>query len=164
MIPQIFWIEEFKTVRIGTMARPRGGDWLEDEVQDLKRAGVSVVASGLTDMEMAELDIMNQPKICLEHEIKLLRYPIEDRGVPASLPEWIQFIGRLKEETEKGNTIVAHCRMGIGRASLIAVSLMVSCGINSKTAFDWVENARGCPVPDTDEQREWVQSYEDVIR
>ena len=49
--------------------------------------------------------------------------------------------------------------MGIGRASMLAVSVMASFGIEVEQAFEWVAEARGLPVPDTGEQREWVAQF-----
>ncbi len=52
MASLIYWIKEFQGNQLGTMARPRGGEWLEDEVISWKQAGVQGVASGLTHEEM----------------------------------------------------------------------------------------------------------------
>lgn len=40
-----------------TMARPRGGDWLVDEMAGLREAGVDVLVSALCDDEYALLDL-----------------------------------------------------------------------------------------------------------
>jgi len=37
------------------MARPRGGDWLQDEILALKRSGISILVSLLTPEEEDEL-------------------------------------------------------------------------------------------------------------
>jgi hypothetical protein len=42
------------------MLRPRGGDWLADELRDLARAGVEVVVSMLSDAEAAELELAQE--------------------------------------------------------------------------------------------------------
>ena len=38
--------------------------------------------------------------------------------------------------------------------------LLVEAGVNPAEAFDRIERARGCPVPDTLEQRVWVERYQ----
>ncbi len=43
--------------KISTMARPRGGDWLLDEVKALREAGVDVLVSLLTSEEEKEFDL-----------------------------------------------------------------------------------------------------------
>lgn len=159
MISEIYWIENFPNFRIGTMARPRGGDWLEGEVASWKRAGIGVVASALTDGEMRELDILDEGPFCESHGIDFRRFPITDRGLPRSTHEWSDFIHSLGDSLNEEKSLVAHCRMGIGRASMIVVSIMVTYGVDTAKAFRWVTEARGLPVPDTDEQRAWISRF-----
>lgn len=155
MTSQIYWIENFTELRLGTTARPRGGDWLEDEVRAWKSAGIHSIVSALTDEEMMELDLIDESRLCQAHQIELFRFPVVDRSVPSSNVDWIQFIERIKKHSN-GRPLVAHCRMGIGRASMIAASIMISYGVPVEGAFHWIEHARGRPVPDTMEQRDWI--------
>ncbi len=141
------------------MARPRGGDWLEDEVRGWAQMGVQVVASALTHKEMMELDIQQEETFCIQQDLKFFQFPIQDRDVPISFKDWEAFISTLSEQLAQQKTIVAHCRMGIGRASLIAASLLVRQGIEPSRAWEWIEQARGCAVPDTPEQREWLYAF-----
>ncbi len=162
MVSSIYWIKEFQGSQLGTMARPRGGEWLEDDVLSWKQAGVQAVASALTYEEMRELDIQQEEAVCLNHGILFFQFPIQDRGLPISFKSWDAFISNLTEQLEEKKIIVTHCRMGIGRASLLAASLMVRQGISPHKAFQWIENARGCPVPDTKEQRDWLERYAQI--
>lgn len=57
MRPTLYTISRSGAGRLSTMARPRGGEWLFDEFQDLAMAGVTVVVSMLTDAEIAELGL-----------------------------------------------------------------------------------------------------------
>ena len=41
----LYWIPEIAPWRVAILPRPRGGDWLEDEIRELKRAGVGVLVS-----------------------------------------------------------------------------------------------------------------------
>jgi len=45
---EVFWIDRLAKRLLGIMPRPRGGDWLDDELQALGKAGVNVVVSLLT--------------------------------------------------------------------------------------------------------------------
>ena len=163
MISEIYWIESFAKGRLGTMARPRGGDWLEDEVVAWKLAGVDIVASALTDEEMRELDIEKEAEFCRLQDIDFRRIPVSDICVPPSIHEWSSFISSLKSSMEEKKSVVAHCRMGIGRASMIAVSLMVAYGVQVDEAFQWMTVARGLSVPDTDEQRQWIVQFAESL-
>ena len=159
MISQIFWIEPFTHFRLGTMARPRGGDWLEDEIRGWKSGGIDVVVSALTDLEMTELDIVEEATLCATHGVQFFRFPIQDRCTPTSQKEWGTFIESVIASLGKGTSCVTHCRMGIGRASMMAVSIMLHHGVMFDDAFQWMAQARGLSVPDTDEQRYWVLNY-----
>jgi protein-tyrosine phosphatase len=48
--------------------------------------------------------------------------------------------------------------MGIGRASLVAAAVLRLLGLPGDEAFSRVQAARGLPVPDTDEQRQWLMA------
>jgi len=51
MPPDIFWIKAAGRGRLAVMPRPRGGDWLEDEILHLKRSGIGTLVSMLTPEE-----------------------------------------------------------------------------------------------------------------
>jgi len=53
--------------------------------------------------------------------------------------------------------------MGVGRAALVAASVLVILGMPVATAWAQIEQARGCPVPDTPEQRAWVEQFARTI-
>lgn len=63
----------------------------------------------------------------------------------------------------EGKGVVIHCRQGVGRSALVAACVLVICGATVDEAFYRVENARGCPVPDTPEQRDWVVSLAEKL-
>lgn len=63
MRPALFTISRGGRGRLSTMARPRGGDWLTDELADLAMAGVGVLVSLLADAEAAELDLSMKPTL-----------------------------------------------------------------------------------------------------
>jgi hypothetical protein len=42
---------------------------------------------------------------------------------------------------------------------MIAAALLISTGKASETGWEHLHQARGCPVPDTEEQRDWVQIF-----
>ena len=42
------------------MARPRGGDWLADEMRALSEAGADILVSALTTDEANELDLARE--------------------------------------------------------------------------------------------------------
>jgi hypothetical protein len=68
------------------MPRPCGGDWLEDEIQSWRQAGVDVVVSLLTREEQTELNLADEEALCRANGIEFGSFPIVDRGVPSSSP------------------------------------------------------------------------------
>jgi protein-tyrosine phosphatase len=139
------------------MARPRGNDWLQDEMNGLREAGTDVLVSMLTSDEMSELDLQGEAEAATIAGIVFLSCPTPDRGVP-NAEQFRDLVRGLEAALDAGQNVVVHCRMGIGRSSLVAAGLLVAEGRTVSEAFEEVATARGMPVPDTDEQRTWLQA------
>lgn len=140
------------------MPRPRGEDWLEDEIRAFKEMGVDTIVSFLTPWEESALGLKFEKYLCKENDIEFLSFPIEDYSVPDSVSEALQFFSKLYESLRQYKSIALHCRAGIGRSGLAAASLLVKSGMSAESAFKLVSEARGLNVPDTREQREWVMN------
>jgi protein-tyrosine phosphatase len=138
------------------MPRPRGGDWLEDEVQSWRQMGVDSVLSLLTLDEVAEFGLSDEAELGAANSIHYDSFPIADRSVPSSRAAFAKLITKIAEQLGKGKTIAVHCRQGIGRAPLIAIGLLALSGIDPEAAIQRVSRARGCPVPETPEQHRWI--------
>lgn len=137
------------------MARPRSGDWLEDEIAGWRAEGIGTVVSLLEDSEIADLELARQPALCAAAGITLLRFPIPDRGVPADRAAALRLCRTINAARATGDVAI-HCRAGIGRSSLIAALSLTVLDMTADDAFARIREARGLPVPDTDEQRAWV--------
>jgi protein-tyrosine phosphatase len=139
------------------MPRPRGGDWLEDEVRAWKLAGVDLVVSLLVEIEIADFDLVNEETWCRKNGIEFLSFPIADRSVPASRKPAVELLSHLAEQLAHGRSIAIHCRQGIGRAGMFAASILILQGNDLETAIQRVSAARGRPVPETPEQELWLR-------
>jgi protein-tyrosine phosphatase len=149
--------------QISIMARPRGGDWLIDEVRALNEAGVDVVVSLLTREEESELDLLDEAHYCQGQGLTYLSLPTLDRSVPPFTDSTFTFLQQINVCFLEGKHIVLHCRQGLGRAALMAASLLVMNGFIPEQAFTQLSKARGYQVPETEEQKAWVQAlYRDV--
>lgn len=152
-----YWIHTGTPLQLATAARPRGGDWLEDEIRSLHREGVDVLVSLLTDDENQELELTQEGALCRAAGMEFRSFAIPDRETPESKEKFLRFIESLGKEADAGLRIVLHCRAGIGRSSLVAAALMVRAGFTADDAFDRISKARGHRVPDTDEQIDWIK-------
>jgi protein-tyrosine phosphatase len=159
MRAEIFWIEGVRGGRLAVMPRPRGGDWLADEVRSLRAAGVDVLVSLLTRDEAAELDLADEAACCAAAGIEFVSFPFADRGVPTSAPETLSLVRGLAAFLNGGKAVAVHCRQGVGRSALVAACVLASLGETPDAALERAARARGRPVPDTREQREWVTRF-----
>jgi protein-tyrosine phosphatase len=155
----LFQIATPATGGIATMARPRGGDWLADELAAIADTGMSTLVSLLTAEEAAELELVREAELAGTAGLAFRSFPISDFSVPPLNGQTVIFIRQLAEELRSGHHLVIHCRMGIGRSSLIAASVLTVLGVSPSDAFARITVARGRPVPDTDQQRRWVERF-----
>ena len=153
MPSELYWIDASDSFKLAIMARPRAGDWLEDEVAHWKRSGVSVVVSLLEREEIDDLGLEMEAVLCAENGIEYLSFPIPDRGVPDDAGVATRFAEHI---ANKGATIAIHCRAGIGRSSVMASAVLISSGVEPSAALSAIQTARRLPIPDTEAQRDWV--------
>jgi len=140
-------------------ARPRGGDWLPDEVQAWQDAHVDVIVSLLEPDEQRELDLLDEASLCEQRGLIFVAYPIPDRGVPQQSSDAKSVIKSLARYVTQGKHVAIHCRMGIGRSAMVAAATLTVLGETPERAFAMIREARGWDVPDTSEQREWVEKF-----
>ena len=159
MRAMFYSVQNVPTGKISIMARPRGGDWLRDEVKALHEAGVDVLVSLLTPDEVRELDLGEEAECCYDQGIIYLSFPIPDRSVPPFSSLTFTFLEQLKVSLSEGKQIVFHCRQGLGRAALMAASVLVLIGFSAEQAFEQLTLARGYSVPETEEQRAWIAAF-----
>ena len=159
MRTELYWIAGPWPGRLAIMPRPRGADWLEDEIQSWRHAGVDVVVSLLTRDEQTELNLPDEEALCRANGIELVSFPIVDRSVPSSSEAFSELVIKLAEQLANGKNIAVHCRQGIGRAALVAICVLILSGLEPAAAMERVGVARGCSVPETPEQRRWITDF-----
>ena len=156
MTAEIYWIEVTSCGRLAIVGRPRAGDWLADEISDWKASGLTHIVSLLEAFEVRETGLLHEPQCCARAGLDFESFPIPDRGVPTSVPAvrtlWVGLAGKVRD----GQAVGIHCRASIGRAGLIAAGVLAQLGIPLEEAWRRTSVARGRPVPDTEEQRQWL--------
>jgi len=163
MWTQLHWVEGPWPGKLALAARPRGGDWLEDEMASWRSAGIDTVFSLLTPEEEQDLDLKLEANDAKAHGMKFASLPIPDRQVPNSESEVSAALDRLDADLSSGKNVVVHCRQGVGRTGLIAACLLVMKGLSSGAAVGILSAARGTQVPETAEQRRWIDHYAAVL-
>ena len=153
----LHWIEGPWLGRLAIAPRPRGGDWLTDEMRAWHNAGVDVVVSALTVEEEQELDLGAEADDCRAEGMTFVSFPIPDRGTPDSRSVAETELRRWERELAEGHSIAIHCRQGVGRSALLAASLLAIAGLPTEDAWRRIRTARRAPVPDTREQEAWVE-------
>jgi protein-tyrosine phosphatase len=156
---ELHWVEGPWTGKLAVAARPRGGDWLSDDIARWKRAGVNAVLSLLTPEENRDLDLSNEAGEVRAQALEFSSFPIPDLQVPKSEAMLAETLEKVSRSLSSGKNIVVHCRQGIGRSGLIAICLLVKEGMSPGAAVEIVSAARGIPVPETAEQRDWVEHH-----
>src|SRR5437588_11520228 len=139
----IYWIDGPWQGRLAIAARPRGGDWLRDELHKWAAASVSLVLSLLEPQELSDLDLIFEKDEAESTGLKFVSCPIPDRGVPSSEAQIVRILHQVDEELTAGRNVLVHCRQGIGRSAVIAASLLIAKGVDPEIAIGRISKARG---------------------
>ncbi len=163
MRPTLYTIPTPASGQLSTMAHPRGGEWLDDEVRDLREAGVDVLVSLQTADERYELDLTGEREAATRAGLIFRELPIPDMDVPGQR-EALPLVNELLADVRAGRHVVVHCRAGIGRSSVIAGAVLIALGSDAEEACAAISEARGFRVPETRVQRGWLTDWTDTWR
>jgi protein-tyrosine phosphatase len=163
MWTELHWINGPWPGRLAVAARPRGGDWLADEIASWKREGVEAVLSLLTPQEEKDLDLTEEARLMKSEGLIFTSFPIPDRQVPSSESDIASLLDNANHTLANGTNLVIHCRQGLGRSGLVAACLLATAGLSPGAAVEVISAARGVEIPETKEQRDWIDRYAAVF-
>lgn len=83
-----------------------------------------------------------------------LCFPIPDFSAPTDVYAFSTFVNKVVIKLKAGESIIAHCGAGIGRTSILAVSVLIKMGYTYGEAVKVVGNA-GSHL-ETEEQEDFV--------
>ena len=155
----VFWINPGANGRLAIVQRPRGDEWLAQDLAAIRQNGIDILISLLTPPEAKELGLSHEQEMCERAGIEFRSFPIIDRSVPDSHREFQKLADSLATERLHGKNIGAHCRTCIGRASLLIGAVLCVEGLSPERAFAMISKGRGLDVPDTPEQVTWLAGF-----
>jgi protein tyrosine phosphatase (PTP) superfamily phosphohydrolase (DUF442 family) len=159
----VFWINPGANGRLAIVPRPRGDEWLVNDLAAIRRNGIDILVSLLTRAEAAELGLAREQAMCEAAGIEFRSFPVPDHSVPRSHREVQELAEELATERRHGKNIGAHCCAGIGRSALLLAAVLCVEGISPERAFRLISNGRGLQVPDTPEQAEWLAGFASAL-
>ena len=158
MKADVYWVIK-EPAWLGVLPRPRGDDYIEDEIGSLRDQGIDVLVSLLTADESEELGLGAEEEACKKNSVRFISFPIEDRSVPRDADAVARLVQGVRKSLDQDKRVGIHCRAGIGRSAMIAAAVLAGFGFSPDAAFEQISEARGCEVPDTSVQRNWVEQF-----
>ena len=132
---------------------------MKDDIASWRRAGIDSVLSLLTPDEERDLDLRDEAAEVRAQGMDFSSFPIPDRQVPRSEEKLAEALERVARTLADRKNVLVHCRQGIGRSGLLAACLLVKKGMSPGAAVESVSAGRGVAVPETVEQRDWIDHY-----
>jgi protein-tyrosine phosphatase len=155
----IFWIKGNPPAQLAIVLCPLGDDRLENELHRLKSSGIQTLVSLLERHEAVSLGVEDEGPVAERAGLTYFSYPFPYLHVPIDMASFRSFVTVLADRLRAGESVGVHCRGSIGRASIVAACVLIHLGWKSDAVLEAIETARGVPVPDTQEQAEWILNY-----
>jgi hypothetical protein len=132
-------------------------------IRDMATGDVRQVVSLLPPGESRELGLENEAALVNEQSMGFVSFPIPDMGLPGSINDFARLSRKLFHQVEAGINTLIHCRAGIGRSGLLAAAVLLHGGRSVQQAFAQVSHMRGCQVPETSQQGDWLLENHTII-
>jgi protein-tyrosine phosphatase len=138
------------------------GGWARDLAADLDAIAQWGAGMVVTLVEPIELGLLRVPQLGDEvrrRGMDWLHLPIPDYQPPTAAFEraWHDDGALIRQRLRQGDSIVVHCKGGLGRAGMIAARLLVELGVPATDAIAQVRAARGRGAIETRAQQAAVE-------
>jgi protein-tyrosine phosphatase len=145
----------------GASTRYPGRIYRRDLGRDLADLSTQGVGRVVLLVEDVELERWGDPRIverAAERGVEILRHPMPDGGVPASLAEMDTILAELRAGLARCSVAVA-CMGGVGRTGMVAACALVAGGLRPEEAIAQVRSVRHPEAVETAQQRSFVHAY-----
>jgi protein-tyrosine phosphatase len=149
---------------LAILRRPAAGAALPTAIVDWLAVGIDTVLCLLEESEVRRLGLEGEGEACRQAGLEFMAFPIPDFGVPASVARLAPILREIGSKLRAGASVGVHCYGSVGRSGLVSSCLMVALGYEPIEAFHVVSKARGVPVPETPEQRRWIEASVPALR
>ncbi|TGN19437.1 isochorismatase family protein [Leptospira idonii] len=136
------------------------GRVLEDDMEEMKKQGITHVISLITEQEYADYGVSDMKSEYVNAGFLPHYLPTLDQRVP-SLPELQKTILWMDEALQKQGKILIHCVGGLGRSGTLAAAyLMWKEKMNSKEAIQKIRESRSERAIESREQEKFLSDLE----
>ncbi|MGD1805947.1 cyclin-dependent kinase inhibitor 3 family protein [Dapis sp. BLCC M126] len=141
-------------------------DWDRDLNKDLLRLHLDyetdILITLLEEHELEDIQISNLGKVAEAQGIKSIRFPIKDRSIPTSIDDFINLINNILKVIKEGQTVVIHCKAGLGRTGTVAACCLVALGYSPDKAITTVRQTRQHTI-ETKQQENFVFQFSEEL-
>jgi len=113
------------------------------------------------DHELASLVPGDFPKAMANAGVELIRFPIEDQGVPTDLDAFRDLLGAITARIRAGQHVVVACRGGLGRTGTVVACVLRDGGLDGLAAVTLTRKSRPRTIESAAQER-FVLSWEGV--
>ncbi len=133
---------------------PASDTLLRDDLRALRDTyGAQVLVTLLEELEMRRLGIPDLLPVARRMRLRTIWFPIPDVTAPSDLPATARLVAEIVDALSVGETVVVHCRGGLGRSGTIAACCLVARGRAPAEAVAMVRLARPGAVEVRDQEQ-----------
>ena len=163
MYTDLYRINLQETGSLSISARPRGHEWLENEISAWSKSGVTHIVSLLEKKEALNLGLRDEAFFSEQAKLSFTNFCIPDMQIPCNSNTFIDLALNLSQEIQSNEWIHIHCRAGIGRSGIMASTILYFLGYEPQEAIDHISHSRNLEIPDTDEQKIFIFDLPNLI-